>query len=171
MGARATPATKAAERARIAFTVHEYDHDPRAPAYGLEAAERLGLDPERVLKTLVASLDSGDNAVALVPAASELDLKALAAAAGAKRAAMAEPAAAERATGYVVGGISPLGQRRRLATFVDSSLGADGPVYVSAGRRGLELELSLADLLKLTAGRQAAIARAVPDPAGAPWRS
>lgn len=142
MGARATPATKAAEKARIEFTVHEYDHDPRAPAYGLEAAERLGLDPARVLKTLVASLDSGDNAVAL----------------GTKRAAMAEPVAAERATGYVVGGISPLGQRRRLATFVDSSVPADGPVYVSAGRRGLELELSLADLLSLTEGRQVPIA-------------
>ena len=159
MGSRATPATTAARRAGIEYAVHEYDHDPRAPAYGLEAAERLGLDPTRVLKTLVAALDGEAYAVALVPAEQQLDLKALAAAAGAKRAAMADPADAERATGYVVGGISPLGQRRRLPMFVDSSAPAEGSVYVSAGRRGLEIELLLEDLLRLTGGRQAPIAR------------
>jgi Cys-tRNA(Pro)/Cys-tRNA(Cys) deacylase len=159
MRARATPATTVADRAGIEFAVLRYDHDPRAPAYGLEAAERLGLDPSRVLKTLVAELDGQGLVVALVPVERELDLKALAAAAGAKRAALAAAGDAERATGYVVGGISPLGQRRRLPTFVDSSAPADGRVYVSAGRRGLELELALADLLRVTDARQAAIAR------------
>ena len=159
MSGRGTPATLAAERAGIDFRVHEYEHDPRAPAYGLEAAERLGLDPARVLKTLVAELDGKDLLVALVPSARELNLKALAAAAGGKRTGLADPRAAERATGYVVGGISPLGQRRRLPTFVDDAAPADGRVYVSGGRRGLELELSLADLLRLTEGRQAPLAR------------
>jgi Cys-tRNA(Pro)/Cys-tRNA(Cys) deacylase len=159
ISAKATPATTVAKRAGIEFAVHGYDHDPRAPAYGLEAAERLGLDPTRVLKTLVATLDGEGLAIALVPVERELDVKALAAAAGAKRAALADPADAERATGYVVGGISPIGQRRRLPTFVDSSAPAEGHVYVSAGRRGLELELALDDLLRVTGGRQAAIAR------------
>jgi Cys-tRNA(Pro)/Cys-tRNA(Cys) deacylase len=125
----------------------------------MEVAERLGLDPSRVLKTLVVALDGRRLAVALVPVERELDLKALAAAAGAKRAALAEAAEAERATGYVVGGISPLGQRRRLPTFVDSSAPVDGHVYVSAGRRGLELELALGDLVRMTDGQRAPIAR------------
>jgi Cys-tRNA(Pro)/Cys-tRNA(Cys) deacylase len=159
MSGRGTPATLAAERAGIEFQVHEYEHDPRAPAYGLEAADRLGLDPARVLKTLVAELDGQRLAVALVPSARELNLKALAGAAEAKRAALADPRDAERATGYVVGGISPLGQRRRLPTFVDGAAPADGHVFVSGGRRGLELELSLADLLRLTGGRQAPLGR------------
>ena len=158
-GGRVTPATAAAARAGIEFEVLAYDHDPRAPAYGLEAVERLGLEPARVLKTLVASLEDGRLAVALVPVERELNLKALATAAGAKRAAMADAKDAERATGYVVGGISPLGQRRALATYVDESAPSEGSVYVSAGRRGLELALSRADLLRLTGGRLAPIAR------------
>ena len=118
VGGRATPATEAAARGGIAFEVLSYEHDPRAPAYGLEAVERLGLDPDRVLKTLVVTLGDRDLAVALVPVERELDLKALAAAAGFKRAVMADPKEAERATGYVVGGISPIGQRRVLPTSV-----------------------------------------------------
>jgi Cys-tRNA(Pro)/Cys-tRNA(Cys) deacylase len=159
IGTRATPATTVARRAGIDFAVHEYEHDPRAPAYGREAAERLGLDPARVFKTLVVALDGARMVTALVPVECELDLKALAGVAGAKRAALADAGDAQRATGYVVGGISPLGQRQRLTTFVDGSAPADGRVFVSAGRRGLELELSLGDLLALTGGQVADIAR------------
>jgi Cys-tRNA(Pro)/Cys-tRNA(Cys) deacylase len=152
MAGKGTPATGAAERAGIAFTVHEYAHDPRAPSYGLEAAELLGVDPARVFKTLVAEVD-GSHVVALVPVAAELDLKALG-----KRAVMAKPADAERITGYVAGGISPLGQRRRLPTVVDESALAFDTIHVSAGRRGLEIELAPADLLALTGGEARPIA-------------
>ncbi len=153
-----TPAVVAAQRAGIAFALHEYPHDPTSASYGMEAAEKLGVDPARVLKTLVAAVD-GRLTVALVPVAKSLDLKALAAAAGGKRAAMAGVADAERATGYVAGGISPLGQRKRLRTVVDrSALGLD-TVYVSAGRRGLEIELAPADLVRLCGAAAAPIAR------------
>ena len=141
------------------FAVHEYSHDPGAASYGLEAAERLELDPQRVFKTLVTELDDGDMAVALVPAGNELDLKSLAAAASVKKAAMADPRAAERRTGYVVGAISPLGQRNRLRTVVDRTALDFETVFVSAGRRGLELELAPADLVRLTEATVAAIAR------------
>ncbi|HEX7240505.1 MAG TPA: Cys-tRNA(Pro) deacylase, partial [Longimicrobiaceae bacterium] len=155
---RMTPAVVAAQRAGIEFALHEYPHDPASASYGMEAAEKLGVDPARVLKTLVAAVD-GRLTVALVPVAKSLDLKALAAAAGGKRAAMADVADAERATGYVAGGISPLGQRKRLRTVVDrSSLGLD-TVYVSAGRRGLEIELAPADLVRLCGAAAAPIAR------------
>ena len=130
-----TPATVALERAGVAFTVHAYDHDPRSASYGLEAADALGLDPGAVFKTLLAEVD-GELVVAVVPVSGQLDLKALAAALGGKRAAMADPAVAERTTGYVVGGISPIGQRRRLRTVVDESASARPAVYVSGGRRG-----------------------------------
>ncbi|RDI75081.1 hypothetical protein Gocc_0879 [Gaiella occulta] len=152
MAGRGTPALVAAERAGIAFRVHEYAHDAKAPSYGLEAAERLGVEPARVFKTLVVDVD-GTLTIAIVPVAAQLDLKALG-----KRAALAETRAAERATGYVTGGISPLGQRRRLPTLLDASALAFATIYVSAGRRGLELEMAPADLLALTGGQARAIA-------------
>jgi len=153
-----TPATAVASRAGVAYTVHAYEVDPAAGSYGLGAAAALGVDPALVFKTLVAEVD-GALAVAVVPVARTLDLKALAAALGGKRAAMADPAAAERATGYVRGGISPLGQRRRLPTVVDASAADLDAVYVSAGRRGLQIRLAPADLVRLTAARVAPVAR------------
>jgi len=142
----------AAERAGIVFALHAYDHDPRAASYGLEAVEKLGVDPARVFKTLVADVD-GTLTVAVVPVEAQLDLRSLG-----KRARLADPRAAERATGYVAGGISPLGQRRRLPTVVDASALAHETIHVSAGRRGLELELAPADLLALTGATTAAVA-------------
>lgn len=153
-----TPAVLAAKRAGIDFTLHEYQHDPGTASYGLEAAEKLGLDPAQVFKTLVARVD-GQLTVALVPVARTLDLKALAAAVGGKRAAMAELTDAERATGYVAGGISPLGQKKRLPMVVDASALALARMHVSAGRRGLEIELAPADLIRLCTARTASIAR------------
>lgn len=157
MGARGTPATAAVAKAKVEHRIHEYRHDPAAPSYGLEAAEQLGVDPAGVFKTLVAEVD-GRLAVAVVPVAARLDLKALAAAAGGRKAVMAEAADAERATGYVVGGISPLGHRKRLPVFLDSSMQDRPTVMVSAGRRGLELELAPADLARLSGGTFAAVA-------------
>lgn len=153
-----TPATVALARAGVAFTVHAYEHDPRAAAYGLEAAEKLGLDPERVFKTLLAAVD-GSLAVAIVPVAMLLDLKALANAVGGKRAELADPAVAERKTGYVVGGISPIGQKTPLPTVLDESAILCETIFVSGGRRGLDLELAPDDLLAVTGGRYAPIAR------------
>ncbi|MFE6776815.1 Cys-tRNA(Pro) deacylase [Streptomyces sp. NPDC057702] len=157
-----TPATVALAEADVAFTLHSYTHDPNDPdytSYGQEAATALGVAPEQVFKTLVADVD-GALTVAVVPVSGSLDLKALAAAVGGKRAAMADPAAAERATGYVRGGISPLGQRRRLPTALDVSAAGHATVCVSAGRRGLEVELSPTDLTALTGAVLAPIARA-----------
>ncbi|MGN9792791.1 Cys-tRNA(Pro) deacylase [Streptomyces sp. NPDC054847] len=154
-----TPATVALTAAGTPFTLHAYDHDPSSPSYGEEAAEALGVSPERVFKTLVADVD-GALTVAVVPVAGQLDLKALASAVGGKRAAMADPAAAERTTGYVRGGISPLGQRKRLPTVLDASASAHETICVSAGRRGLEVELSPTDLTSLTSATLAPIARA-----------
>lgn len=154
-----TPATVALTAAGVGFTVHAYEHDPSHPSYGVEAAEALGVPPERVFKTLVADVD-GALVVGVVPVTGSLDLKALASAAGGKRAAMADPALAERTTGYVRGGISPLGQRKKLRTVLDSSADAHATVYVSAGRRGLDVELSPGDLAKLTEATTAPIARA-----------
>ena len=139
-----TPAIAAAERAGIEFAVHEYEHDPAAASYGLEAAEKVGVDPVRVFKTLVVSVD-GALAVACVPVASQLDVKALG-----KRAELADRKRAEAATGYVTGGISPLGQRRQLPTHVDASALEHETVYISAGRRGLEIELAPSELVRLT---------------------
>ncbi|OLT22539.1 aminoacyl-tRNA deacylase [Ornithinimicrobium sp. CNJ-824] len=153
-----TPATVALERAGVAFEVRAYEHDPGAESYGLEAAAALGVDPARVLKTLLVEADGG-LAVGIVPVDTLLDLKALAAALGVKRAVMAQPADAERATGYVVGGISPIGQRRRLPTVLDSSALEHPTVLVSGGRRGLDLELSPQDLLALVDGSTAPVAR------------
>lgn len=153
-----TPATTALERAGVSFTVHAYEHDPAAASYGLEAAEQLGLPPEAVLKTLLADVD-GRLVVGIVPVSGRLDLKALAAAVGGKRATMADPAAAERATGYVVGGISPLGQRRPLPTVVHDEALALPTVYVSGGRRGLDLGLAPSDLVRLLDATAAPIGR------------
>lgn len=155
-----TPAIKAAEKAKIPFRVHEYDHDPNADSYGLEAARALGIEPARVFKTLLVEMaGSGDLAVGIVPVDSQLDLKAIASAAGVKKCKMADPAMAERVTGYIVGGISPLGQKKLLSTFLDSSASGFDTINVSAGRRGLEIELAAKDLLAITRGRLADIAR------------
>ena len=153
MAGRETPATAAARRAGIDYRVLEYEHDAASESYGLEAAERLGLDPARVFKTLLASVD-GSLCVCVLPVASQLDLRALG-----KRAAMADPRDAQRATGYVVGGISPLGQRRRIRTLLDEGAFAHETIFVSAGRRGLELELSPADLAALTGADAARLTR------------
>lgn len=156
-----TPAVTLAEKAGIRFTLHRYEHDPDAPSYGAEAAEKLNLPPERVFKTLVASATVAGRdtlAVAVVPVGGQLDLKRLAAALGGKKAAMADVAEAQRSTGYLVGGISPLGQKRRLPTVLDQSVSRFPTVFVSAGRRGLEIELAPADLQRLTGATLAAIA-------------
>ena len=153
-----TPATVALARLGIPFTAHPYRHDPGAGSFGEEAAAALGLDRAQVFKTLV--VQAGDVlAAAVVPVATRLDLRALAAALGVKQAALAEPAAAERRTGYVVGGISPVGQRRPLPTVIDASALGLPTVYVSGGRRGFDIGLAPADLLRATAGRTAVIAR------------
>jgi Cys-tRNA(Pro)/Cys-tRNA(Cys) deacylase len=145
-----TPAINSAKKAKIPYTVHSYDHDPTATSYGEEAAQKLGLDPQRVFKTLVAQTDDQALVVAVVPVATTLNLKQLARAMGAKRAEMADKAAVERVTGYVIGGVSPLGQKRRLTTVIDSSAEHFPTIFVSAGKRGLDLELRPADLAKLT---------------------
>ncbi|MFF7275927.1 Cys-tRNA(Pro) deacylase [Streptomyces griseorubiginosus] len=154
-----TPATVALTAAGVPFTVHAYDHDPSHPSYGEEAAEAMGVSPDRVFKTLVADVD-GTLTVAVVPVAGSLDLKALATAVSGKRAAMADPTLAERTTGYVRGGISPLGQRKKLPTVLDASASAHPTICVSAGRRGLEVELSPTDLARLTDATLAPVARA-----------
>lgn len=154
-----TPAIKALERARVAFEICQYTHDDSSASYGEEAARVLGLSPAQVFKTLLAKLDDGRLAVAIVPVSGQLDLKALARAAGARKATMANPDEAQRATGYVLGGISPLGQKKRLATFIDTSAEAQDAIHVSAGRRGLEVSLSPADLASLLNARFAALSR------------
>lgn len=157
-GAGGTPATVALTRAGIDFTAHEYHHDPRADSFGLEAATALGLDPAEVFKTLVATVD-GRLTVGIVPVTGQLDLKALARAVGGSKAAMAEVAAAERATGYVAGGISPIGQKRALPTVLDASALELDAVYVSGGRRGFDVALAPADLVQVTRAVVAAISR------------
>lgn len=153
-----TPATLALTAAGIGFELHPYEHDPRAASYGLEAAEALGVEPARVFKTLLANLD-GSLVVAIVPVAGQLDLKALARALGGSKAAMAEVSAAERATGYVAGGISPVGQKKSHRTVLDESAQAHATVFVSAGRRGLDLEMTPADLVAITGAITAQIGR------------
>jgi Cys-tRNA(Pro)/Cys-tRNA(Cys) deacylase len=153
-----TPATVALTAAGVAFSQHVYENDPSAASYGLEAVDALGLPPEQVLKTLLTRVD-GRLVVGVVPVSGRLDLKAAAAAVGGKRATMADPADAERATGYVVGGISPVGQRRGHPTVVDESVLAFDTVYISGGRRGLDLGLAPADLVRVTGAVVAAIGR------------
>ena len=153
-----TPATVALTKANVPFTAHSYAHDPAAGSFGTEAAEAMGVVPGRVFKTLLAEVD-GKLAVAVVPVSGSLDLKALASAVGGKKAAMADPAAAERSTGYVLGGISPLGQRKPLRTVVDESALGFETVFCSGGRRGFEIELAPADLVRLTSAVTASIGR------------
>ncbi|NLG23623.1 MAG: Cys-tRNA(Pro) deacylase, partial [Actinomycetales bacterium] len=153
-----TPATVALERAGVAFVARSYDHDPSADSYGLEAAEALGVPPERVFKTLLVDTGSG-LAVGIVPVDRLLDLKAIASALGAKKATMADPKVAERSTGYVVGGISPLGQRKALPTVLDATARDFETILVSGGKRGFDLELAPADLAALTRAIFADIAR------------
>ena len=157
MAGRETPATRAAREAGVRFELHEYEHDERAESYALEAATALGLEPERVFKTLVVDRD-GELAVCIVPAGEQLNLKALG-----KRAQMAPVPRAEKVTGYVAGGISPLGQRRALPTFVDETAFLFDTIYVSAGRRGLEIELAPGDLVALTRAEVLELAQGAPD--------
>lgn len=147
--ASGTPATALLAKQGVAHRLHEYGHDRRPDSYGGEAAAALGVDPARLFKTLIATVD-GSLVCAVVPVAGRLDLKALARAVGGKRAALADPAAAERATGYVVGGISPLGHRSRVPVVLDASAGRFETVYVSAGRRGLQVELAPGDLVRVS---------------------
>jgi len=158
---RGTAATELLTRQGIPYTVHTYDHDPRHGSYGTEAAQALGVAVGRVFKTLVADVD-GTLAVGVVPVAAQLDLKALAAAVGGKKAAMADAPAAERATGYVTGGISPLGQRRRLSVVIDATALEFPTVYCSGGRRGLEIELAPGDLVRAANAAVAPISRTRP---------
>ncbi|MGH1429701.1 MAG: Cys-tRNA(Pro) deacylase [Neptuniibacter sp.] len=156
-----TPAINAAKKAKVNYNVHEYTHDPKAESYGEEAAEAIGVAAERVFKTLLVAIN-GDNkklAVGVVPVSGQLDLKAMATALKAKKLTMANPQDAERATGYVVGGISPLGQKKRLPMVLDSSAECFETIYMSAGRRGLEIEMSAADLQTLTGAVIASIGK------------
>ena len=145
-----TPGINLARKQKIAHTVHEYTHDPDSESYGQEAADKLGVPASRVFKTLVVTLDNKTLAVAVLPVSGMLSMKQVAKAAGAKKATMAPPADVERATGYVLGGVSPLGQKKRLKTIIDVSAADYDTVYISAGRRGLEIELSPDDLKTLT---------------------
>lgn len=148
-----TPAIKVTEKAGVDHRIHEYSHDSGSAAWGTEAAEKLGLDPQRVFKTLVLAVDGQSLVVAVVPVASMLSMKQLAKAAGGKKAVMADRQEVQRATGYVLGGVSPLGQKRQLKTFVDESARLFPSIFVSGGRRGLEIELAPQDLVRLTTGR------------------
>jgi Cys-tRNA(Pro)/Cys-tRNA(Cys) deacylase len=146
-----TPAINAAKKAKIPYTVHEYVHDPVCASYGLEAAEKLNINPSRVYKTLVADL-GGEIVVAVIPVTAMLSMKLLANSAGAKKAAMADKSLVERTTGYVLGGVSPLGQKKRLRTFIDASARSHPTILVSGGRRGLDIEIAPEDLARMTGG-------------------
>ncbi|WP_372988184.1 Cys-tRNA(Pro) deacylase [Marinobacter sp.] len=148
-----TPGINVAKKARVPHRIHEYDHDPNSESYGTEAAEKTGAEPARVFKTLVASVDNRELVVGVLPVTSMLSMKLIARAAGGKKATMADKQEVQRATGYVLGGVSPLGQKRRLKTFIDQSACNFDTIYVSAGRRGLEIELAPEDLANLTNGR------------------
>ena len=152
-----TPAIKLAEKRGIAFTVKSYEHDPKCSSYGLEAAEKLSIDPVQIFKTLVVKLDTGKLAVGIVPVTGSLNLKNMAKALGAKKAAMAPANEVQRSTGYVLGGVSPLGQKKRLPTVLDASAADFAEIHFSAGKRGLEIAMAPQDLLDLTAGHLASI--------------
>ena len=156
-----TPAVNIVRQARLEYQIHEYAHAVASESYGLEAAEKLGVSPQRVFKTLVVSLDNASLAVAVVPVCAMLSLKAMARAAGAKKVVMAAQVDVERSTGYVLGGVSPLGQKKRLKTVIDVSARNHQTVYVSAGRRGLEIELAPDDLVQLVDGIFAEIGQPV----------
>ena len=150
-----TPAITAAKKHKIQFKIHKYKHDPKHHSFGLEAVEKLNLQQEKVFKTLVAELASGEMVVAIIPVAEMLDLKKVAQACGEKKAGMADKQRVMKTTGYVLGGVSPLGQKKVLRTLLDSSAGNQQTIFVSAGRRGLEIELTPDDLLQLTSGAYA----------------
>lgn len=152
-----TPAINAARKHKITHKIHEYAHDASSESYGLEAAEKTGVPAERIFKTLVVILDNKELAVGVIPVSATLSMKRFARAVGAKKAAMADKSDVERSTGYVLGGVSPLGQKKRLRTVLDSSANNYPTIYVSAGRRGLEIELKPNDLVRLTAGTVAEI--------------
>ncbi|MCK0155324.1 Cys-tRNA(Pro) deacylase [Alcanivorax sp. S6407] len=153
-----TPAVQAAKKAKVKHRLLSYEHDPKAESYGLEAAELLGLPAAQVFKTLLALVDE-QPVVAMVPVAHQLDLKFLAKAHGGKKAVMCPPDKAQRLTGYVLGGISPLGQKKRLPLYLDSSAEALDEIYMSAGRRGLEIAMAPEDLLGLTGGKMVSLVR------------
>ncbi len=153
-----TPAINLAKKAGVKHSIHEYVHDAAHHSYGLEAAEKMGVSPQRVFKTLVVSLETKELVVGIVPVSLMLSMKQIAKAAGARKAVMAAAADVQRSTGYVLGGVSPLGQKRRLRTFIDVSAQQFETVMVSAGRRGLEIELSAADLQTLSSAKFAEIA-------------
>ena len=148
-----TPGIEPARKAKVSHKVHEYSHDSSSDSYGLEAAEKLGVPPGQVFKTLVVSLAKRELAVGVVPVSSMLSMKQIARAAGAKKAVMATPEEVERSTGYVLGGVSPPGQKKKLRTFIDASAEDHTTIFVSAGRRGLEIELDPTDLAQLLQGR------------------
>jgi Cys-tRNA(Pro)/Cys-tRNA(Cys) deacylase len=152
-----TPAINLAKKLKIAHTVHEYPHDPDSDSYGLEAAEELQVDPARVFKTLIVRIDTGELVVAVIPVASMLSMKLVAKVVGAKKAEMASKSDAERSSGYVLGGISPMGQRKKLNTIIQITAQSFPTIYVSAGRRGLEIELSPEDLRKAVNGKYAEV--------------
>lgn len=154
-----TPAINALKKTKITFRIHEYQHDAASESYGLEAAEKLGIDQDRVFKTLVVKLDGQTLAVAVLPVSSMLSMKLMAKHSQAKKAVMAEPSEVERSTGYVLGGVSPIGQKKRLKTMVDHSATKHDTIYISAGRRGLEIELAPDDLVQLLNGDFAVIAQ------------
>ncbi len=148
-----TPAINLARQAKVSHTIHQYNHHPTSESYGLEAAEKLGLNPVRVFKTLVVSLDAGELVVAVLPVSAMLSMKLVAHAVGGKKAAMADKGKVQRSSGYVLGGVSPLGQKRPLRTLIDSSARQFETLFISAGRRGLEIELAPGDLARLTNGQ------------------
>lgn len=152
-----TPGINAVKKSKVSYKIHEYLHEESSESYGLEAAEKLAVDQARIFKTLVVALDSKELVVGVVPVSSKLSMKLVARVAAAKKATMAATADVERSTGYVLGGVSPLGQKKRLKTIIDSSAANWPTIYVSAGRRGLEIELSPSDLAKLTSAMLADI--------------
>ena len=152
-----TPAINITKKSKVSHKIHEYTHDDSSESYGLEAAEKMGVPEERVFKTLVVTLDNKELAVGVIPVSFKLSMKLIAKAAGAKKAAMADKSDVERSTGYVLGGVSPLGQKKRLKTIIHSSAKKYSTIYVSAGRRGLEIELNPDDLTQLTNAKLAEI--------------
>ena len=154
-----TPGINQAIKAKISYTIHEYDHDPSCDSYGSEAAEKTGMPEERIFKTLVVELGTKELVVGVIPVSSMLNMKLLAKAVGAKKASMAEASKVERSTGYVLGGVSPLGQKKRLKTVIHSSAKEFDTIFVSAGKRGVEIELQAQDLAKMTNGLFAEISQ------------